>query len=121
MNENDGNSSVVHVKFHISGMLREPVDKVRRGEHRQLKAEGDDRLTGSKYLRLMDPRNFSEAQEENFAALLAVNLKAGRTWGLKETFAQFWQSADAKSGERFFMRWWRRAKRTPRPSSTRGR
>lgn len=103
-------AKVVHDKFHISGMLTEAVDKVRRGEHRQLKAEGDERLTGSKYLWLMDPRNFSETQEESFAALLSVNLKAGRAWGLKETFAQFWQNADAKTGERFFVKWWRRAK-----------
>ena len=105
-------AKVVHDKFHISGILGEAVDRVRRGEHRQLKAEGDDVLTGSKYLWLMDPRNFSEKQEENFATLLSANLRAGRAWALKETFVEFWQCADVESGRDFFAKWWRRTKRS---------
>jgi transposase len=38
---------IVFDKFHIAQHLGEAVDQVCRREHKQLKAEGDDRLTGT--------------------------------------------------------------------------
>ncbi|MGI8604352.1 MAG: ISL3 family transposase [Verrucomicrobiales bacterium] len=105
-------AEIVHDKFHVSGFLGEAVDKVRRSEHKQLKKEGDQTLTGSKYLWLMDPRNLTEAQEEEFATLLSANLKAGKAWALKETFVQFWNCPEAKGAERLFARWYGKAKRS---------
>lgn len=89
-------AKIVHDKFHVSGFLGEAVDKVRRSERRKLKAQGDETLTGTKYLWLMDPRNLSDEQEELFAQLLSVNLKAGKAWALKETFATFWNHTKEK-------------------------
>jgi len=40
---------IVFDKFHIAQHLGEAVDRVRRWEHKTLKAAGDDRLTGTRY------------------------------------------------------------------------
>jgi transposase len=39
-------SKIVHDKFHIMKIANEAVDKVRRGEHKRLLKDGDDRLKG---------------------------------------------------------------------------
>ena len=51
----EADAKIVFDKFHIVKHLHEAVDRVRRGEHRALKREGDERLTGSKYLWLRRP------------------------------------------------------------------
>jgi transposase len=53
-------SRIVHDKFHIMKMANEAVDKVRRGEHKRLLRDGDDRLKGSKYVWLPSLGNHSE-------------------------------------------------------------
>ena len=42
-------AEVVHDKFHISKYLGEAVDKVRRAEHKDLMAQGDQTLKGSRH------------------------------------------------------------------------
>ena len=54
-------SKIVCDKFHVVKHLHKAVDRVRRGEHRVLKREGDERLTGSKYLWLRRPTELSAA------------------------------------------------------------
>jgi transposase len=45
------------------------VDKVRRQEHKELLAQGDETLAGSRQLWLYNPQNFSPEQAAEFAAL----------------------------------------------------
>src|SRR5215467_5343802 len=58
----DAASKLVFDKFHVVKHLHEAVDRVRRGEHRALRREGDERLTGSKYLWLRRPAELSPEQ-----------------------------------------------------------
>ena len=39
-------ADIVHDKFHVSKYLGEAVDKVRRQEHKELMAQGDETLKG---------------------------------------------------------------------------
>mgnify|MGYP003137605815 CR=1 FL=1 len=55
--KNAPNAEIVHDKFHVSKYLGDAVDKVRRQEHRELKAEGDDRLTGLRQMLLYNEEN----------------------------------------------------------------
>ena len=105
-------ADIVFDKFHIVRLLKEGVDRVRRQEHRQLQARGDDVLCGSKYLWLKSPANQTPKQWSSFKALLARNLKAGRAWGLVQTFEGFWQCGEAKQARKFFKEWFGRAKRS---------
>ena len=47
---------IVHDIFHVMQLAIKAVDKVRKAEHRQLKGEGDDELTGYKCLWLTSLR-----------------------------------------------------------------
>ena len=105
-------AAIVHDKFHVSKMLNEAVDKVRRREHHQLRKEGDERLTGSKQLWLYNPANLSDQRFEDFQDLLKENLKTGRAWLHKENFSGFWQQEGRWAAEGYFKRWYASAIRS---------
>ena len=98
-------ADVVHDKFHVSKYLNEAVDKVRRQEHKELLAQGDETLTGSRQLWLYNPQNHSPEQAAEFAALKELNLKVARAWAAKELFTKFWQYQEAGWARRFFKDW----------------
>lgn len=98
-------AEVVHDKFHVSKYLNEAVDKVRRQEHKELLAQGDATLTGSRQLWLYNPQNFSPDQAAEFRALRDLNLKVARAWAAKELFTKFWQYQEVGWARRFFKDW----------------
>jgi transposase len=98
-------ADVVHDKFHVSKYLNEAVDKVRRQEHKQLLAQGDKTLTGSRQLWLYNPQNFSADQASAFEQLKDLNLKVGRAWAAKELFSKFWEYEQEGWARRFFKDW----------------
>jgi len=53
---------------------------VRRREHKQLKAEGDDRLTETKYDWLRNPTALKGETRREFAQLRQSELKTARAW-----------------------------------------
>ena len=105
-------AAIVHDKFHVSSLLNEAVDKVRRREHHQLRKEGDERLTGSKQLWLYHPANLSDQRFEDFQELLQENLKTARAWLHKENFSGFWEQKGRWAAEGYFKRWYASAIRS---------
>jgi transposase len=105
----DADAKIVFDKFHIVKHLHAAVDLVRRAEHRPLRRSGDDRLTGSKYLWLMRPRDMTAAQREAFRELQHGDLKVARAWMLKEQFGAFWDYTYLGAACTFFTRWFWRA------------
>jgi len=98
-------ADIVHDKFHVSKYLGEAVDKVRRQEHKELLAEGDETLKGTRQLWLYNPQNFSPAQAEEFSALKDLHLKVARAWAAKELFSKFWEYQEEGWARRFFKDW----------------
>jgi len=99
------NASLVHDRYHVSTYLNKAVDKVRKMEHRELKGEGDERLTGTKYLWLTNPSNWNEKQRTQFRELKDDALRVGRAFAIKEQFRVFWTYFNRKSAEGFHKRW----------------
>ncbi len=64
----DAQTKIVHDRFHVMQLATKAVDTVRRGEHRELKADGDNRLAKTKYLWLTNEENLSEKQASRLAA-----------------------------------------------------
>lgn len=93
---------IVFDRYHVSALLNQAVDEVRRAEHRTRQQEGDDILKGSKQLWLYNPINLSEERLEDFAALLQVNLKTSRAWLVKENFCGFWEQEGDLVGSKVF-------------------
>ncbi len=94
------NATAIHVpraedkiafdKFHVVKHFTDAVDKVRRAEHRELMADGDDTLKGSKYAWLTRPANMSHGMRVRFRALKDMALKVGRAWAVKEAVSTLW-------------------------------
>lgn len=98
-------AEVVHDKFHIASHLNEAVDEVRRREHKELLAQGDGTLTGTRQLWLFNPRNFTAEQAAEFADLRDSGLKVARAWAAKELFSRLWQYRYEGSARKFFREW----------------
>lgn len=98
-------AELVHDKFHVSAHLNEAVDQVRRAEHKELMAAGDETLKGSRQLWLYNPMNFSDAQASSFAALKDSGLKVARAWAAKELFTKLWTYRYEGAARRFFKQW----------------
>ncbi len=98
-------ADIVHDRYHISAYLNKAVDKVRRQEHKELMAQGDETLKGTRQLWLYNPENFKEDQAEDFTRLKDLNLKVGRAWAAKELFSKFWEYAEPGWARRFFKDW----------------
>jgi transposase len=96
---------IVFDKFHIAKHLGEAVDRVRRREHKVLKAEGDERLTGTKYDWLRNPASMDNLQRREFAELRRSELKTARAWALKETAMDLYDYVYEKPARKHFQ-WW---------------
>lgn len=97
---------IVHDPYHLSQMLSEAVDQVRKAEQRVLREAGDDRLLGTKYVWLYGWENLPPAQQARFDQLRGQRLQTSRAWAIKELFRDFWACATAEEGRQFFRRWY---------------
>lgn len=98
-------AALVHDKFHVAKHLNEAVDQVRRQEHKQLLAQGDETLKGTRQLWLFNPMNLSSEQAVGFKALIYSGLKVARAWAMKELFTKLWEYVYEGSARRFFKHW----------------
>jgi transposase len=101
----EADKKIVFDKFHIAQHLGEAVDRVRRREHKELKAEGDERLTGTKYDWLRNPASMDAEQRREFASLRQSDLKTARAWALKETGMALYNYVYEKPARKHFQ-WW---------------
>jgi transposase len=105
----EADTKIVFDKFHVAKHLHEAVDEVRRAEQRALKQAGDTRLTGTKYLWLMRPKDMTAEQRATLRTLTHSDLKVARAWALKERFRQLWDYAYRRAAQQCFARWFWRA------------
>ena len=102
----DAERKIAFAKFHIAQHLGNAVDRVRRKEHRTLRAEGDERLTGTKYVWLKNPWRMSRAQWRDFGALRHSHLRVARAWAIKELAMSLWGYLRRSAAERGWERWY---------------
>jgi transposase len=81
------------------------VDQVRRQEHKELMAQGDETLKGTRQLWLYNPQNVRPDQAEEFSALKDLPLKVARAWAAKELFSKFWEYQEEGWARRSFNGW----------------
>ena len=98
-------ADIVHDRYHVSAHLNEAVDKVRRAEHKELMAQGDETLKGTRQLWLYNPQNFDPEQADEFSKLKDLELKVARAWAAKELFSKFWEYHQERWARRFFRDW----------------
>jgi len=86
----DADSRICFDRFHVAGFFGKAVDQVRKREHRDLKAEGNESLQGTKYDWLGNGNNLDGRSRRWFTELTRQNLKTARTWAIKETASRLW-------------------------------
>jgi len=96
---------IVFDRFHIVSHMNDAVDFVRRRENRALRAEGDDRLVGSKHMWLYAAENLPDRYATDFASLRRAKLKTARAWAIKETLRDLWDQPSRSAGEAWYKRW----------------
>jgi transposase len=101
----DADRKIVFDKFHIAKHLGEAVDLVRRRENKQLKAAGDDRLTGTRYDWSRHPAKMEPDDRKQFAALRDSGLQTARAWALKESMMAFFLYHYERPARKHY-RWW---------------
>ena len=98
----------VHVldRFHIMVHLNKAIDEVRAQEARALKAQGwAPILTRTRWLLLKRPANVTDAELPRLVDLLHYNLRAVRSYLLREEFQYFWTYVSPAWAGRFLARW----------------
>ena len=90
--------------------MNDAVDRTRRVEQRELKALGDDRLTGTKYVWGTTARRRCQPSHRDRLALLTApgmmrKLKTTRAWSIKESLRDLWKCRSRVEAERDW-RWW---------------
>jgi transposase len=98
---------IVYDKFHVAKHLGEAVDRVRRSENKELRAQGDERLVGSRYRWLRNPDNFRNDQWREFRELRESKLKTARAWALKEQAMLLWGYQYEGCAKKHFDWWYR--------------
>lgn len=81
---------IVFDKFHIMKHLGDAVDRVRRQEHRQLRADDDDRLVKTRYLWLTHPERLEGEARIRIESLRRGSLRTARAFRYKEHAAHLW-------------------------------
>lgn len=99
-------ADVVHDKFHIVKYLGEAVDKVRRHENAKLSKDDDDKLKGTKYLWLTNPKNWNQKQKDLYNKLKGDELKVSKAWSLGQMFNEFWSQSSIESARNLFSKWY---------------
>lgn len=107
---------LVYDRFHIMQHLGRAIDAVRKSEHRELRAKGDQMLSGSKYLWLYSEENLPERHRERFNTLRSFNLKTARAWSMKETLRALWSYRSRAWAEKHWQRWYSWAIRSRLPA-----
>ncbi|MDH4329652.1 MAG: ISL3 family transposase [Nitrospira sp.] len=97
---------IVFDRFHVMGYVGKAVDTVRKQEHRDLMASGDETLKGSKYLWLYSRENVPDRRRNEFNALKRQELKVGRAWAIKEALRRLWHYVYPASGGKFWKQWY---------------
>ena len=111
----DWPGKIVFDRFHIMRLVQVGLDMVRKKEHRQLRADGDETLVGSKYLWLASEENLSAEQRKEFKSLRTADLKTARAWAIKENLRKLWEYRSRTWGERHWKQWigWAMRSRLP--------
>jgi len=101
----EADQKVVFDKFHIAQHLGEAVDFVRRAEQKSLTAIGDDRLTGTRYQWLKNPKRLKPTERRQFAQLRRSHLKTARAWALRQAAMTLFDYVYPGPARKHF-RWW---------------
>jgi len=111
-------SQAVHIldRFHITALLNQAVDKVRRSESYALTGpRRKERLKNTRWLLLKPYAKVRGHAREHLDRVIHSTLKTARAWALKDAFAHFWTYKHPRYAKVFLDTWITRALRSRLP------
>lgn len=97
--------SIIYDRFHVTKLLNETVDKIRRAEYAKHKNTGLDVMKGQRFLLLRNFVSLDDGQKSSLERLLELNHLLAIAHSMKEQFRLFWELQSSKEGARF-LGWW---------------
>lgn len=101
-----GVSKIVFDRYHVMWHLNQAVDLVRKAEHRERSAAGDDRLRRTKYDWLRGKDRRTAEVEVQLRAFHRAGFKVGRAWAIKEAARGFWEKPNFTEAMHLFRKWY---------------
>ena len=86
-------------RFHVAKHIGDAVDRTRRGEHKDLLAEGDRTLVGTRYTWLRNPSGLRASARRSFEGIRRVAIKTARAWSIREAAKGLWSYKSKNMGE----------------------
>jgi transposase len=111
----DADKKICFDRFHVAKHLCDAVSKVRREENRELLADGDKTLSGTKYFWLQNPQTMDRSRLYAFKPLRDSVLRTSRAWALKEVAAGNWHYRTRTWAKKAWERWYSWAIRSRLP------
>ena len=93
-------------RYHVTRLVADAVDKVRKREHRALMDEGNDILKGTKYLWLWNEENIPPYRRAEFEHLRSLDLKVCRARAIKDNLRNLWDYHREGWMRKYFSRWY---------------
>lgn len=97
--------SIIFDRFHVTKLLNNTIDKIRRSEYAKCQNKGLRVLKGQRFLLLRNFVDLEDKQKTSLQRLLEINQALAIAHSMKEQFRLFWQCSSSKEGARF-LSWW---------------
>lgn len=99
------NVAIIFDRFHVTKLLNDTIDKIRRSECARCKDEGLAVLKGQRFLLLRNFVDLDPGQRSNLEKLLEINKPLAIAHSMKEQFRSFWNCQSKEEGARFLVCW----------------
>jgi len=99
------NAKIAFDRFHFAKHLGDAVNAVRKDEHRELLAEGDETLAKTKFAWLQKPKRMKRERRMLLKELINSTLRTARAWALKETASKLWHDVSETRAYRAWNEW----------------
>lgn len=99
------NVSIIFDRFHVTKLLNNTIDKIRRAEYTRCNGEGLKVLKGQRFLLLRNFGDLDGKQRTSLQKLLDINRSLAIAHSMKEQFRCFWDCGSRIEGVRFLCRW----------------
>lgn len=103
---------IVFDHYHVSALVNQAIDELRREQQRELDELGKETLKGSRYLLLKNYDNLSVDGKERLHNLLSANEPLFIAHCMKEQLKLFWQQPDPESARAFLETWCKDARQS---------
>lgn len=97
--------AIVFDRFHVTKLLNDSIDKIRRVEYQNCEDKGLKVQKGQRFLLLRNFVDLEDNQKSSLQKLLEINQPLAIAHNMKEQFRLFWECSSKSEGARF-LGWW---------------